>query len=170
MAIPNSSYITDILKIKNSVHRQKLQLKALDVVLFGVHDATTLKDVAIAVLTASFVGLAVLFVSHRKKSHQQLEDLTAQLGELNTMERNFGEESDQNVEQVSCLNCNEIQRTTDIIIMLLVTNQAERNGAPTRCQVQLRSLFYVNRPSTFAQNNIRKRTLLFAYEKSTMSG
>ncbi len=35
IAVQNSSYLSNVLGIKNGVHRQKLQLKALDVVLFG---------------------------------------------------------------------------------------------------------------------------------------
>ncbi|CAD5221284.1 unnamed protein product [Bursaphelenchus xylophilus] len=100
MAVPNNSYIVEVLKIKNSVHRQKLQLKALDVVLFGVHDSTSLKDVALAILAASFIVLAVVFISHRNKSHKQLEELSTQLSELNTMERNFGAENNEDLEQL----------------------------------------------------------------------
>lgn len=101
MAAENSSFIAEVLRIKNPVHRRKLQLKALDLVLFGLAEpATTLKDVALAVLAASFVGLAVVFFSHRKRSHKQLEELSTQLGELNTMERNFGAENTEDVEEV----------------------------------------------------------------------
>lgn len=35
MAVANSSYMLSDLGIKNSVHKQKLRLKALDIVLFG---------------------------------------------------------------------------------------------------------------------------------------
>lgn len=35
MAVANSSYLSSDLGIKNPVHKQKLRLKALDVVLFG---------------------------------------------------------------------------------------------------------------------------------------
>ncbi|CAD5215334.1 unnamed protein product [Bursaphelenchus okinawaensis] len=98
MAVPNNSYIAEMLKIKNSVHRQKLQLKALDVVLFGVHEGTSLKDIALAILAASLIVLAVVFISHKNKSHKQLEELSTQLSELNAMERNFGEENTEDLE------------------------------------------------------------------------
>lgn len=35
MAVANSTYLSSHLGIKNLVHKQKLRLKALDVVLFG---------------------------------------------------------------------------------------------------------------------------------------
>jgi hypothetical protein len=85
MALQNSSFLIEILKIKNPVHRQKLQLKALDVVLFGVHDASTIKDVALAILAASFIILAAIFFKHQKRNQQTVSELSKQLSELNTM-------------------------------------------------------------------------------------
>ncbi|KAI6215110.1 Stromal interaction molecule-like protein [Aphelenchoides besseyi] len=100
MAVQNSSYLIEVLKVKNSVHRQKIQLKALDVVLFGVHVSSTMKDVALAILAASFIALCVVFVTHRKKSHKQLEELSGQLAVLNNMERNFDNTSSEDLEQL----------------------------------------------------------------------
>jgi hypothetical protein len=100
MALQNSSFLIEVLKIKNSVHRQKIQLKALDVVLFGVHDATTIKDVALAILGASFILLAFIFFKHQKQSKKQVQELSNQLSVLNTMENNFGNESNEDLEHV----------------------------------------------------------------------
>lgn len=100
MAIQNSSFLTEVLKIKNSVHRQKIQLKALDVVLFGVHDSSTVKDAALAILAASFLALAFSFFKHQKQSKKQVEELSNQLSELNSMENNFGNEQNEDLEQV----------------------------------------------------------------------
>ncbi|KAI6240899.1 Stromal interaction molecule-like protein [Aphelenchoides fujianensis] len=94
MAVQNSSYIIEILKVKNSVHRQKIQLKALDVVLFGVHDSSTMKDLALAILAASFIALL------RGKSTKQLEELSSQLAVLNTMENNFDAGSAEDLEHL----------------------------------------------------------------------
>ena len=101
MALQNASYLSSILKVKNFVHRQKIQLKALDVVLFGVHDSTTKKDIMLAILAASLIALLVAFITHRKKSHKKLEELSTQLSVLNTMERNFdNNEQSENLKEV----------------------------------------------------------------------
>lgn len=100
MALQNSSFLVEILKIKNSVHRQKIQLKALDVVLFGVHDSSTIKDAALAILAASFVILAAFFFKHQKSSQQQVSELNKQLSDLNTLEKNFDNEQSEDLEQV----------------------------------------------------------------------
>lgn len=100
MALQNSSFLIEILKIKNPVHRQKIQLKALDVVLFGVHDTSTIKDAALAILAASFVVLAFIFFKHQKQSKKQVEELSNQLSVLNTMENNFGNESSEDLDNV----------------------------------------------------------------------
>jgi hypothetical protein len=101
MALQNASYLNEVLKIKNFVHRQKIQLKALDVVLFGLHDGSTLKDVALAILAASFVALCFVFFRHRKQSHKQLEELSNQLSTLSNMESSFDKDQAQDLEQVT---------------------------------------------------------------------
>lgn len=53
LAVHNSTYMTNQLGIKSSVHRQKLRLNALDVVLFGHRDPSTkTKDIALALLVS----------------------------------------------------------------------------------------------------------------------
>lgn len=100
MALQNSSFLVEILKIKSSVHRQKIQVKALDVVLFGVYESSTIKDVALAILAASFVILAAIFFKHQKRNQQTVNELSKQLSELNTMENNFDSEQNEDLEQV----------------------------------------------------------------------
>ncbi|KAI6177170.1 Stromal interaction molecule-like protein [Aphelenchoides bicaudatus] len=100
MALQNSSFLIEILRIKNPVHRQKIQLKALDVVLFGVHDTSTIKDAALAILAASFIILAGFFFKHQKSSQQQVSELSKQLSELNNMETNFDSEQNEDLEQL----------------------------------------------------------------------
>jgi hypothetical protein len=100
MALPNSSYLTDVLKIKSYMDRQRIQLKALDMVLFGAHEASKLKDVLLAILMASLIALVIAFVRHQKQSQKQVEDLNNQLSVLNTMENNFGDEQNEDLIQV----------------------------------------------------------------------
>lgn len=90
MATQNSSYITNVLGIKNFVHRQKLQLKALDVVLFGFHDSTSrLKDVALAALVILLITVLIFFRNFRTRSERQKAELTSMLSELKSMENDF---------------------------------------------------------------------------------
>ena len=91
MAIQNSSYLASVLGIKNFVHRQKLQLKALDVVLFGFHEvpASHIKDIAVGVMTIACLILGYLLTQSHKRSKQQVEDLNKKLTELSSMETDF---------------------------------------------------------------------------------
>uniref|UniRef100_A0A915ECW2 SAM domain-containing protein n=1 Tax=Ditylenchus dipsaci TaxID=166011 RepID=A0A915ECW2_9BILA len=99
MAIQNSSYIANVLGIKNFVHRQKLQLKALDVVLFGFQDMTSrLKDIALAALVVLLVTILVVFKAHKNRSRRQMEQMSTRLTELMSMENDF-EGAQQKLEQ-----------------------------------------------------------------------
>jgi hypothetical protein len=88
IAIQNSSYLMSVLGIKNFVHRQKLQLKALDLVLFGFHEIphSRVKDIAVGVMTIACLVLGYLLTQSHKKSKQQVEDLNKKLSELTSME------------------------------------------------------------------------------------
>uniref|UniRef100_A0AC35EUN5 Stromal interaction molecule Orai1-activating region domain-containing protein n=1 Tax=Panagrolaimus sp. PS1159 TaxID=55785 RepID=A0AC35EUN5_9BILA len=81
-------YLMSVLGIKNFVHRQKLQLKALDLVLFGFHEIphSRVKDIAVAVMTIACLVLGYLLTQSHKKSKQQVEDLNKKLSELTSME------------------------------------------------------------------------------------
>lgn len=90
MATQNSSYIINVLGVKNFVHRQKLQLKALDLVLFGFQDKTSrVKDFALAALLILLVCVLIVFKTHKNSSKRQMAELTAKLSELKTMENDF---------------------------------------------------------------------------------
>uniref|UniRef100_A0AC34F8S5 SAM domain-containing protein n=1 Tax=Panagrolaimus sp. ES5 TaxID=591445 RepID=A0AC34F8S5_9BILA len=91
IAIQNSSYLSTVLGIKNFVHRQKLQLKALDLVLFGFHEIpqSRIKDIAVAVMTIACLVLGYLLTQSHKKSKQQVEALTKQLSEIASMENDL---------------------------------------------------------------------------------
>uniref|UniRef100_A0A914CUF7 SAM domain-containing protein n=1 Tax=Acrobeloides nanus TaxID=290746 RepID=A0A914CUF7_9BILA len=90
MALQNSSYISNVIGIKNFVHRQKIQLKALDLVLFGFHDSNSrLKDYALALLLVILVSVLIIFKMHRNKAHRRMEELSSMLSELKSMENDF---------------------------------------------------------------------------------
>ncbi|KRX38580.1 Stromal interaction molecule -like protein, partial [Trichinella murrelli] len=91
LASPDANYMTNVLGITNPVHRQKLQLKALDVVLFGYRPPTSsyAKDIiliALLVLAISSYWFAVL---QRKSAQKKLHNLTTHLDRLKDMEQDF---------------------------------------------------------------------------------
>ncbi|VDN89354.1 unnamed protein product [Brugia pahangi] len=91
MAVANSTYLLTDLGIKNSVHKQKLRLKALDVVLFGFSDGNTsrLKDIALSILVIVLVTVLFVLKMQRTRSHMQMEQLAAKLLQLKSMQSNF---------------------------------------------------------------------------------
>ncbi|EFO19869.2 hypothetical protein LOAG_08623 [Loa loa] len=91
MAVANSTYLLSDLGIKNLVHKQKLRLKALDVVLFGFSDgnASRLKDIALSVLVIVLVTVLFVLKMQRTRSHLQMEQLAAKLSQLRSMQSAF---------------------------------------------------------------------------------
>uniref|UniRef100_A0A8R1Y3H2 SAM domain-containing protein n=1 Tax=Onchocerca volvulus TaxID=6282 RepID=A0A8R1Y3H2_ONCVO len=91
MAVANSTYLLSDLGIKNSVHKQKLRLKALDVVLFGFSggNASWLKDIILSILVIVLVTVLFVLKIQRTRSHMQMEQLTAKLSQLRSMQSNF---------------------------------------------------------------------------------
>lgn len=90
MAIQNSSYIANILGIKNFVHKQKLQLKALDTVLFGSYYVTSrVKDIALAALLIVLITVLIVFNTHKAQAKLQMQELSTALSELKNMETDF---------------------------------------------------------------------------------
>jgi hypothetical protein len=89
MAVQNSTFLNS-LGIKNYVHRQKMQLKALDLVLFGFQDSSSLlKDVALAGLLIILVTVLIVFKTHKNRSKRQMEELSSRLSKLRDMETDF---------------------------------------------------------------------------------
>lgn len=91
MALQNSSFLNNVLGIKNFVHRQKLQLKALDLVLFGYQEpsGSRFKDIILGVLTILCIVLGIFLTKFHQRSKQQVEELTNKLTELKSMETEF---------------------------------------------------------------------------------
>uniref|UniRef100_A0A1I8B196 SAM domain-containing protein n=1 Tax=Meloidogyne hapla TaxID=6305 RepID=A0A1I8B196_MELHA len=119
LAAQNSS-IFNSLDIKNSVHRQKLQLKALDLVLFGSQDSSSLiKDIALACLLISLISLLIIFKAYKNRARKQMEELSTRLSKLRDMETDFegvhqqklGEENKAHNQQPSDDNNGEASAT-----------------------------------------------------------
>ncbi|KAK5979461.1 Stromal interaction molecule [Trichostrongylus colubriformis] len=90
LAVHNSTYMTNILGIKSSVHRQKLRLNALDVVLFGHRDPSSKgKDIALALLLLLLTSVLILYVKQRRRARMQVTELSQKLKELKSMENEF---------------------------------------------------------------------------------
>ncbi|CAJ0597873.1 unnamed protein product [Cylicocyclus nassatus] len=90
LAVHNSSFMTNQLGIKSSVHRQKLRLNALDVVLFGHRDPSTRgKDIALALLLLLLTSVLILYVKQRQRARMQVTELSQKLKELKNMENEF---------------------------------------------------------------------------------
>ncbi|VDP12101.1 unnamed protein product, partial [Onchocerca flexuosa] len=91
MAVANSTYLLSDLGIKNSVHKQKLRLKALDVVLFGFSggNASWLKDIVLSILVIVLVTVLFVLKMQRTRSRMQMEQLTSKLSQLRSMQNNF---------------------------------------------------------------------------------
>lgn len=107
MAVQNSSYVSNILGVRSFVHRQKIQLKALDVVLFGFHDKSSrLKDIALAALAIGLVSVLILFKAHRNRSRRKMEELASRLSELATMETDFAGAQRRHVIACYCATLN----------------------------------------------------------------
>lgn len=104
LAVHNSSFMINTLNIKSSVHRQKLRLNALDVVLFGYRDSRSrFKDIILALLVRDIVsehlnsffqvtlltGLGYLFWRHKRRAAKDQQQLREKLDELKTMESDW---------------------------------------------------------------------------------
>uniref|UniRef100_A0A5S6QIE1 SAM domain-containing protein n=1 Tax=Trichuris muris TaxID=70415 RepID=A0A5S6QIE1_TRIMR len=91
LACPNGSFMTSELHISNGVHRRKLQLKALDVVLFGFRHqtASVAKDAVLVALLAIAIGGYWFAIYQRKTAQHKLHVLSAHLDRLKDMEQDF---------------------------------------------------------------------------------
>ncbi|WKX99918.1 hypothetical protein Q1695_014635 [Nippostrongylus brasiliensis] len=90
LAVHNSTYMTNQLGIKSSVHRQKLRLNALDVVLFGHRNPSSkTKDIALALLLLLLTSVLILYVKQRRRARLQVTELSQKLKELKNMENEF---------------------------------------------------------------------------------
>lgn len=123
MALQNSTFITNELGIKNFVHRQRLQIKALDLVLFGHYDrASAIKDVILTILIGLLLILLIFFRIHKNRSKQKMGELTSMLSKLKDMENDFeGARRRYEVDETESANSNasehiQIQALTNQLI------------------------------------------------------
>ncbi|VDN53628.1 unnamed protein product [Dracunculus medinensis] len=88
MALMNSTYLSYDLKVKNSAHKRKIRLKALDVVLFA-EKSSQLKDIALSILLVVLAIVLVIFNKHRARSKYEVDQLTSKLSQLKIMKSDF---------------------------------------------------------------------------------
>uniref|UniRef100_A0AC35TM86 SAM domain-containing protein n=1 Tax=Rhabditophanes sp. KR3021 TaxID=114890 RepID=A0AC35TM86_9BILA len=87
MALNSGTYLSNILGIRNYVHRQKIQLKALDIVLFGYIDTSSrLKDIVLAILVVALSIVIYFFRQKQIKAKIEMDQLSAQLGQIRSLE------------------------------------------------------------------------------------
>ncbi|CAJ0942534.1 unnamed protein product, partial [Mesorhabditis belari] len=97
LAVHNSSFMTSTLNIKSSVHRQKLRLNALDVVLFGYRDSSSrFKDIALALLVLLLTSTGYLFWRHKRRALSEQQQLREKLDELKTLESDWLQQQKNN--------------------------------------------------------------------------
>ncbi|CAH8515481.1 unnamed protein product [Schistosoma turkestanicum] len=67
LALQNMSYLTDVLGIQNPIHKKKLMLRALDVILFGPPRQPVLVsgNVSLVTLSLGLLCLSIMSFSHR---------------------------------------------------------------------------------------------------------
>lgn len=91
ISLQSSNFLFTILGISNPVHRQKIQLKAMDVVLFGQRSTKTnyVKDVILLSLLCIAVGGYWFAVNQRSAAQQEAIRLSSQMDKLKDIEQNF---------------------------------------------------------------------------------
>ncbi|XP_032830758.1 stromal interaction molecule 1-like isoform X2 [Petromyzon marinus] len=92
LAITNHTFMTTILKIPERSHRHKLQLKALDVVLFGAPlsaQRSRVKDVALAVAVVAAVTGCWLALVQRRRALEHVARVTSELDSLQKAEQSL---------------------------------------------------------------------------------
>ncbi|GMR42204.1 hypothetical protein PMAYCL1PPCAC_12399 [Pristionchus mayeri] len=108
LAVLNSTFMNDKFKIKSSVHRQKLRLSALDVVLFGYRDnSSRAKDIALAALLVLLTLVVVLMVRQRRRASVEMNSLANQLEELNSMKSHLEDTTEKMREERSRRQTND---------------------------------------------------------------
>lgn len=83
-----SSYLTKVIGITNPIHRSKITLKAMDVVLFGPpkDQSSTVKDIILTSLLAlAITGLAYAY-RQNKKSQEHLKRMISDMEGLSKAE------------------------------------------------------------------------------------
>ncbi|CAI5445963.1 unnamed protein product [Caenorhabditis angaria] len=111
----NPDYLTKELGIKSSVHRQKLRLNSLDVVLFGYRDNNNkTKDILLALLALLLTSLIIVYIRQKQRAQKKVHELFTKLTELKNMESEFETvqkklNDEKNKRSVSDCNVNQVE-------------------------------------------------------------
>ncbi|CAI4230676.1 unnamed protein product [Auanema sp. JU1783] len=90
LAVQNTTFMTQKLGIKSSVHKQKLRLNSLDVVLFGFRDSSSkTKDIALGLLLLTLTSVLILYARQRKRAEEESSALSTKMDQLKNMETDF---------------------------------------------------------------------------------
>lgn len=92
-----SNYLTKVLGISNPIHRSKITLKAMDIVLFGPSNrsSTTMKEIFLSLaLGLSTLGLFYAFRLH-KRSQKDIQKMICDMKELSKAEETLKDLQDK---------------------------------------------------------------------------
>lgn len=91
LAIQNAGFLANVLKISNPVHRQKLQLKAMDVVLFGyrLRKSNYWKDAMLVGCVTLALFLMILNRHQQSKARGEVSRLAEQKADLLSAQESF---------------------------------------------------------------------------------
>jgi stromal interaction molecule 1 len=89
LAASDPSFLTKILGISNSIHRSKISLKAMDVVLFGPPKEPTnwLKDIIVSGLLLALLTSLFWAFNQKKRSEEHLAKMMKDMESLTKAER-----------------------------------------------------------------------------------
>jgi stromal interaction molecule 1 len=89
LATSDTSFLTKRLGIKNPIHKSKITLKAMDVVLFGPpkEPNNLLKDIIVAMLVVALISALTWAYQQKKRSELELSKMIKDMESLNKAEQ-----------------------------------------------------------------------------------
>ena len=93
LAINNAQYLSSVLGIKDPIHRQKIAVKAMDVVLFGPpkDGSNYVKDVILVTLVIVAIVGSWYFYRTNRHSKEHLNKLMEHMAHLSSAEKELQE-------------------------------------------------------------------------------
>lgn len=93
LAVNNAQYFSSVLGIKDPIHRQKIAVKAMDVVLFGPpkDSSSYVKDATLITVLAAAIAIACYAYRSNKNSREHLRKLMVHMESLSSTEKEFQE-------------------------------------------------------------------------------
>lgn len=66
LAVPDHNYMSNVLGVKNGVHRQKISVKAMDLVLFGPPKGRILITISWSIIFSLFIQITFAMILFRE--------------------------------------------------------------------------------------------------------